>query len=92
MWYTWASSGTVRQDRKRHQGWSTLESCVDASQYPSIQDGTCWEKSVLNINIIEEKNMSVLLRAVSENPPQPAAAALHIGAGIGGSVCGRPVN
>lgn len=96
MWYTWASSGAVRQDKKHHQGWSTLESCVDASQYPSIQHGICWEKLVLSINMIDEKNMSVLFRAVSENlkssPQQPAAAALHIGAGVGGSVSGQPVN
>ena len=36
--------------------------------------------------------MSVLFRAVSENlnlsPQQPAAAALHIGAGVGGHVSG----
>lgn len=87
MWCTWAGSGTVRQDKKHHQGWSTLESCVDASHYPSIQHGICWEKLVLTINMRDEKNMSVLFRAVSENlkssPQQLAAAALHIGVGWG---------
>lgn len=96
MWCTWAGSGTVRQDKKHHQGWSTLESCVDASHYPSIQHGICWEKLVLTINMRDEKNMSVLFRAVSENlkssPQQPAAAALHVGVGVGGSVSGQPVN
>lgn len=41
--------------------------------------------------MMDEKNMSVLFRAVSENlklsPQQPAAAALHIGAGVGGRQC-----
>lgn len=69
-------------------GWSTLESCVDASQYPSIQHGICWEKLVLSINMIDEKNMSVLFRAVSENlksspPTTSSSSPTHWGGGGG---------
>ena len=50
-----AWAGTARQAKKCHQGWSTPESCVVASQHPGIQHSTCWEKSVLDINMTDEK-------------------------------------